>query len=187
MIGFRPLRLVPVLVLLPALMGGGARAEEGGDWLGSLGNFIKDGLGPARTLDDIRKEEERAREAALKAAEMEKAAASARARAVHVPPPLPQEAEVDPAPEVKASSIASTPDVPAPPAKAAARPSASPSLSSALAVPPPPSPAAQAPGFAPPQPKPKRVVQAPPPPEPLISRIAATATLDQAARIGKKP
>lgn len=169
-----------------------ARAEEqGSDWLGAVGDFVRAGLGPARTIDDIRREEERAREAHEAAAAKSEAAPAVNAVAHPAP--------VAPAPAGEAEAVAAP--VFAAPAPAPVRnvPEVRPVTKPAAAAIPVPAPvarpamAATAPAPAPvplpvPVARPKPVaahVPAPQPPaEPLTSRIAATATLDQAIKLG---
>lgn len=156
-----------------------ARAEEQGpDWLGAVGDFVRAGLGPARTIDDIRREEERAREAREAAA-----AKSETAPAVN--------AVVHPAPSVPAPTPSPSVEVEAAPTPVFAAPA--PSRNAPEARPAKPAIAVAAPAPAPvplpvPVARPKPVVAhvpAPQPPaEPLSSRIAATATLDQAIKLG---
>lgn len=150
--------------LLALAVAAPAYAEESGsDWLGSVSDFVRSGLGPPRTIEDIRREEQRRVTEGLKPAEPTQVAP--------VPVAVPA---AEPEPEAAAPVIAApdpVPEIKPEPKKAevTARP----------VVPVPPIPVPEA------KPKPVVRVPVPPlPPEPLTSRIAATATLDQAVKLG---
>ncbi|MGE5476071.1 MAG: hypothetical protein ACM3Q1_05415 [Bacteroidales bacterium] len=178
-------RIVLALLATVALTAPAAAEEQDGDWLGAVGDFVRAGLGPARTIDDIRREEERAREAREAAAAKAEAAAAAKAepapavKVVSHPAPAPV---VPAAPEPEAfAPVVAAPVVPAAPV--APRPQPKPAATAAAAPAPAPVPVPVA------RPKPvvpvaARVPTPPPPPEPLGSRIAATATVDQAIKLG---
>ena len=168
--------------LLVALASPALAADEQGSssWLGAVGDFVSAGLGPARTMDDIRREEEAAREAKAKAelkrdevAPLPKLAAPA---APPPPPPavVPEHGPV-PMPVVAAPAPAPAPVVSKPLAEVK-KPVPQPAPAAAVVPVPAPRPAVPVAVRAAPV--------APPPPEPLTSRIAATATLDQAVKLG---
>ncbi|MBX9634433.1 MAG: hypothetical protein K2X44_05565 [Magnetospirillum sp.] len=173
------IRLGFALVALMATVGTPAAAEEqGSNWLGAVGSFVLNGLGPARTLEDIQREEQRAREtpkpAAPKLAAPVPVAEPEVARPVTPPadPVLAAPVQVAPVPEVK----------PAPePKKAEVKRVEAKPVASAMPVP-------EAKPMPVPEAKPKQAIARTPipqpPPEPLTSRIAATATLDQAVKLG---
>lgn len=142
--------------------------ESGSDWLGSVTDFVRDGLGPPRTVEDMRREEQQRVSEGLTAPEPKLVAPMP----VALPMPAP---EVEP--EVVAPVVAAPmPEIKPEPKKAEVK--AKPVVPVAAALPVMPVPEA----------KPKQVVirvPVPPlPPEPLTSRIAATATLDQAVKLG---
>lgn len=164
-------RIGLALLTAVALASPAAAEEQHSDWLGAVGDFVSAGLGPARTLDDIRREEERAREAAMVIPE------AAPAPEVAPPPPA---AEIDTAPP----PVVAAPAAPVMPRSAmpAPRPAGKPVVPVAAPAPAP---------IPVPAPRPKPVVPvavavpAPvPAPEPPSSRIAATATVDQAIKLG---
>lgn len=189
------------LLALVALTTPAAAEENGPDWLSAVGDFVQAGLGPARTMEDIRREEERARQEVLRdAARQERPAVDEAEIEVKVRPDdgdddgdtaadTAQPATETPAAETSAAVV--PPAVAAPVAKAAAgsrpaaavpaeqaRPSAKPErVATAVPLPVPV-----------PQARPVTArVSVPPPaaaPEPLLSRIAATATVDQAIHLG---
>ncbi|CAA7620786.1 hypothetical protein [Magnetospirillum sp. UT-4] len=146
-----------------ALTAPAAAAE--GDWLKAVGNFLADGLEPARTLEDIVREEQRARQ-------REQAAPAPSVDAAPEPPTriaMPAPAPV-PLPPAATEPAAVPPPAVTPPAAPAPVPAPQP----AAAVPP-PAPAPR-PAMAP--------VRSAPLPSLPTGGIAATATLDQAIRLG---
>lgn len=181
-----------LLALVAMTVPAAAEEETNADWLGVVGDFVMAGLGPARTVEDIRRQEERAREAYLRdLSERENAteasAAPSRDEAeIEVKGVAEDEADTDadvaiaPVPDI-------TSDVPAPvtvPVTAAAGPvpvapeAVAHSLSKPVQQAGAPAPEAVA------KPVVSVAVRVVPPPEPLVSRIAATATVDQAIRLG---
>ena len=181
-----------LLALVAMTVPAAAEEETNADWLGVVGDFVMAGLGPARTVEDIRRQEERAREAYLRdLSERENAteasAAPSRDEAeIEVKGVAEDEADTDadvavaPVPDI-------TSDVPAPvtvPVTATAGPV--PVAPEAVARP--LSKPVQQAGAPAPEAVAKPVVpvavRVVPPPEPLVSRIAATATVDQAIRLG---
>ncbi|MGE5514783.1 MAG: hypothetical protein ACM31D_03075 [Bacteroidota bacterium] len=169
------------LLTAAALASPAAAEEQGSDWLGAVGEFVSAGLGPARTLDDIRREEERAREAREAATAIPEAAPAPKV-ALPAPPPA---AETDAAPPVVAAPVPVAPVAPRSAMPAPPRPAAKPVVAAAPASAPVPVPT----------PRPKPVVPvaaaapapvAAPAPAPEVpgSRIAATATMDQAIKLG---
>ncbi|MBC7905404.1 MAG: hypothetical protein H7Y60_01490 [Rhodospirillaceae bacterium] len=148
--------------LLALAVASPARAEDSGsDWLGSVGDFVRSGLGPPRTLEDIRREEQQRVLEGLKPAEPKLVQPLPAPVPVAAPAPVVE-------PEVVAPVVAAPEIMPAPEPKKA----------QFKAVPPMPVPEAK------PKPVIVRAPIVPPPPEPLTSRIAATATLDQAVKLG---
>ncbi|MBC7952941.1 MAG: hypothetical protein H7Z12_14125, partial [Rhodospirillaceae bacterium] len=145
--------------------------ESGSDWLGSVTDFVRDGLGPPRTVEDIRREEQQRVSEGLKAPEPEPKLVAPMPAAIPMPAP-----EVEP--EVVAPVVAApAPEIKPEPKKAEVK-------VKPVVVP----VAAPAPVMPVPEAKPKPVIVRVPvpllPPEPLTSRIAATATLDQAVKLG---
>ena len=162
-----------------------------------IGDFVLDGLGPAKTADDIMREERE--RAARKLEEARRAEAAQEARTEPQPTPIddqtvkpPVQAAVPPDPvgspprEKAAEPAIPTVQPPAPP------PPKPVAVASVVSNPPPPavkaepvSPTAR-PAFVKAPPKP---IVLPPekPPEILSSRIAATATVTQALRLGGRP
>lgn len=197
------MRMGLALLALVALTTPAAAEEQGSDWLGSVGDFVRAGLGPARTIEDIRRDEERAREAALQGEP-----AKAEPKVAHVAPVEPPPVSPVPGTPVAVTSVAPPVPVPqaAPVAKPAAvrppmtpearpqaRPEPRPQVQSKANVTPVSVPAAVA--TAPvPVPLPEARPKAPAPvaarpteqsaPELPASRIAATATVDQAIKLG---
>lgn len=152
-----------------------AATEPTPRWLSAVGDFVRDGLAPPRTAEDLLRE---GRSAAP--------AAPAQTPAVEAPPAPERLAAPVPVPSIPAPVAAPEPvAAPAPPPAPAKpdlagkkpEPSVQPSPR-AVATPAEIKPRPVAPAAV-------RPVQAPPPPEPLTgSRIAATATLDQAIKLG---
>ncbi|OAN52918.1 hypothetical protein [Magnetospirillum moscoviense] len=142
------------------------------EFLKVIGNFVKDGLGPARTAEDVMREER------------ERTAARPEAKPRAQPEPAPvvaQPAPAAPTPEpIAAQQPVRVAAIAAPVAATVAPPPPPPrktEVSLPAPVPPPPARPAEL--------KPKTIAVAPQPPaEPLTTRIAATATLDQAMRLG---
>lgn len=174
-----------LLALVAMTVPAAAEEETNADWLGVVGDFVMAGLGPARTVEDIRRQEERAREAYLRdLSERENAteasAAPSRDEAeIEVKGVAEDEADTDadvavaPVPDISSDVPAPvTAVVPVAP-EAVARPLSKP-VQQAVA------PAPEA-AVKPVVPVAVRVV---PPSESLVSRIAATATVDQAIRLG---
>lgn len=161
------------LIALPlALLAPSARASENGpDLFGALGKFVLDGLGPARTMEDLLREE---RQAAAAKAQAEKAREGAPVEPVSVSAVQP----AAPLPSVEPEQV---------PAPVAHAPVKSAKLEPVKMVVPEPKAAIIPP---PPRARPAEVARvAPPmvtlpPPEPLKSHIAATATVDQAIKLG---
>ena len=168
-----------VLISVPlALLAGPAVASEAQqpDLLKSLGDFVLNGLGPARTMEDIVREEREA--AARTRARAAEAGRDAEAREV-LPAPPPAVA-IAPSPD----PFHAEPEVVAPAAPPVTLAKVEPARVAMPAatvdiIPPPPRARPQAEAV-----KAMPVSIALPPPEPLKSRIAATATLDQAIRLG---
>lgn len=168
---------VGVAVTAPA-----AAAEPTPPWLSAIGEFVRDGLAPPRTAEDLFREE--------------KAVAPPKPP---TPPPVPVAAP-PPAPAPVPAAIPAAASVFAPepaeapePAKAASSPpKAEAKVEAAVKKPDhsvqPGLRAVVAPAeikARPVLPVAVRPIPAPPPPEPLTgSRIAATATLDQALKLG---
>lgn len=162
-----------LLISVPlALLTLPARASEGNvgdgqpDLFQILGNFVLDGLGPARTMEDIQREEReaRARELQVRRQAEEKAVVAEPALPAPVAEPAPQDA-------VKLAKVE-----PAKPLPAEVKPAAVPVVPVDV-IPPPPK--------ARPQLDAKVLPAAPAvPAEPLKSHIAATASVDQALRLG---
>lgn len=157
------------LIALPlALLAPAAQASENEpDLFRSLGKFVLDGLGPARTMEDIQREERQvahAKAQAEKALDEAKKAEPVAVSAVQ-PAPVPPAAEPEPVPVAIIRAPAKT--VKVEPAKMVV-----PEPKVAI-IPPPP------------RARPVEMVRAvAPPPEPLKSHIAATATVDQAIKLG---
>ncbi|MCR6631069.1 MAG: hypothetical protein NVV74_14050 [Magnetospirillum sp.] len=115
-----------------------AAEEQGNDWLGAVGDFVRAGLGPPRTAEDLRREEGRARDASDANPEGPKAK-SEQPRLVQ---PVPASAPVPAAEPELAAPVPAAPAVvshrsaavaPAPESRAAAKPAAP----AAAPVPPP--------------------------------------------------
>lgn len=154
------------------------------DLFRALGNFVLDGLGPARTMEDIQREEREARARALEA--QRKAEASAEAAAAPDAAP----GDSSPAePVLQAQPVLPDPAKPAPvkmakvdpakpaPVEVAPAPPVTPVAVHVDVIPPPPK--------ARPQMDAKALPAAPAlPAEPLKSHIAATASVDQALKLG---
>jgi len=174
-----PLRLAPALVALLVAAGTPAAAEDkGSSWLGAVGDFVRDGLSPPRTADDIAREEEAARQAKARAPEPAAPKPEPAAPKLALPTPPPPAPVVEPQP---APVLAEPAPVPAP------APAPAPVTKPLAEVKKPaPAPAAvTVPAARPAVPVAVRHAPVPPPPpEPLTSRIAATATLDQAVKLG---
>jgi len=164
------------LIALPlALLAPPALASENEpDLFRSLGKFVLDGLGPARTMEDVQREERQAAAAKAQAEKAQDEAAAAKAEPVSVSAvqpaqPLPAaEPEYVPTPVVHA---------PAKPVKVEQAKMVVPEPRAVIVPPPPRARPVEVVRAAPP------VVNLPPP-EPLKSHIAATATVDQAIRLG---
>ena len=195
-IRLRPL-LLALALLLPA---SSAMAGDEGGFLHSLGQFVLDGLGPPRTMEDIQREERQAAAARL-AAEADSRRAEEAGSAAPSPVMVAVAAQKPESDAVAAPvQVARVDAVVFPPEVSAGTESASPALSSETAVAaPPPTTADRADPSeeprvvaVPPPPRPRpvavetRVAQVAPvlPAEPLKSTIAATATVDQAVRLG---
>lgn len=179
-----------LLALVAMTVPAAAEEETNADWLGVVGDFVMAGLGPARTVEDIRRQEERAREAYLRDLSERENVTEASA----VPSRDEAEIEVKGVAEDEADTdadvaVAPVPDIssdvpvpvsvtaaagPVPVAPEAVAHSLSKPVRQAVA------PALEA-AAKPVGPVAVRVV---PPPEALVSRIAATATVDQAIRLG---
>ena len=166
-----------LLALVAMTVPAAAEEETNADWLGVVGDFVMAGLGPARTVEDIRRQEERAREAYLRDLSERENAAEASAT------PSRDEAEIevkgvaeDEADTDADVAVAPVPDI----SSDVPAPVIVPVTAVAGSVPVAPEAVAR-PLSKPVVPVAVRVV---PPPEPLVSRIAATATVDQAIRLG---
>lgn len=157
---------LPLALLAPSVQA----SEDDPDLFGALGKFVLDGLGPARTMEDVQREE---RQAAAAKAQAEKARDEAAAKAEPVSVSVVQPAAPPPEPEPE---YVSAPVVHAPVKVEPAR-VAVPEVKAAIIPPPPRARPAEVVRAAPP------VVNLPPP-EPLKSHIAATATVDQAIKLG---
>lgn len=168
------------LIALPlALLAPPALASENEpDLFRSLGKFVLDGLGPARTMEDVQREE---RQAAAAKAQAEKARDEAAAKAELLSVSAVQPAQALPAaePEHVAAPVvhAPAPIAPVKPVKVEQAKMVVPEPRAAIVPPPPRARPVELVRAAPP------VVNLPPP-EPLKSHIAATATVDQAIRLG---
>ncbi|MCA1908403.1 MAG: hypothetical protein LDL39_08585, partial [Magnetospirillum sp.] len=137
-----------------------------------LGNFVLDGLGPARTMEDIQREEReaRARELQSRRETEEKAVVAEPA------PPAPVAAAAPVATQQPQDAVKLARVEPAKPLPAEVKPAAVPVVPVDI-IPPPPK--------ARPQLDAKALPAGPAvPAEPLKSHIAATASVDQALRLG---
>lgn len=167
------------LIALPlALLAPPAQASENEpDLFRSLGKFVLDGLGPARTMEDVQREER----LALSKAQAEKARDEAAAKAEPVSVSAVQPAQALPAAEpehVPAPVVhVPAPSAPVKPVKVEQAKMVVPEPRAVIVPPPPRARPVEVVRAAPP------VVNLPPP-EPLKSHIAATATVDQAIRLG---
>lgn len=168
------MRLVVALAAVAVLAATPARAQEiqpgsEADFLSVLGDFILDGLSPPRTAADLAREEEKARAASLKADDAPAAVA----------PPLPAPVAIEPPPEQKTIAAPTSPPVSSPSSPPAAEPAALPAVT-------PPVPEAPPPVVAAPAPRPQPIVVPRPAAEPIpaADRIAGTATLEQAVKLG---
>lgn len=146
-------------------------------WLSAVGDFVRDGLAPPRTVEDLQREE---REQGYRQSQPKPLTPEPVRLAAPVAVPEP----AAPAPVVESVVAPPPPGDPAAIEPRKAVPAVTPAPVAALAP-------APRPVVAPAEVKPRpsapvaRVVQVPPPPEPLTgSRIAATATLDQAIKLG---
>lgn len=149
-----------------------AYAEEpGSDWLGSVTDFVRSGLGPARTLEDIRREEQQRVTEGLKLEPK---------LVAPVPAAIPAPVAAPEVPEAVIAAPVPAPEIKPEPKKAEVKVKPVVPVAVPVVAPLPPIPVPEA--------KPKQVVvrvPVPPlPPEPLSSRIAATATVDQAVKLG---
>lgn len=169
-----------LLALMTAMANPAAAEEQGFNWLGAVGDFVLDGLGPPRTLDDIRREEQRARDSSKPAALPDVAVPEPVPAAVAEPVMPPPEVPVLAAPAQIVPQFEEKP-VPEPKKPEAKRAAEAKPVAPAV-------PVSEAKPMPVPEARPKAVVARvptpPPPPEPLTSRIAATATLDQAVKLG---
>lgn len=154
-------------------------ATETPSWLKSLGTFVRDGVTPPRTAAELAREEEERRQKAIREAEAHKPVL-----VQPVPPPAeaqPPQPEVPPPAAVEVTPAAK-PAKPQPAVAAPVTPTPTPA----------PAPVASEAGPGPlPLPMPKArpkmvvpVIQPPPAPVPATERIAGTATLDQAIKLG---
>lgn len=159
-----------VLAFLPSAQAGES-GKEG--WLGSVGSFLLDGLGPARTMEDIRREEERARDVPLQPVG-EPSAEAAKPQPVEAVKPVmaaPVVPDALPAPDLMPAAAPAVTVAPKP------APAPKPEVKAAAAVAPVPRPAVA--------PHPVAVRAEEPPAAALpANRIAATASLEQAIRLG---
>ncbi|MGE5545787.1 MAG: hypothetical protein ACM33T_02735 [Solirubrobacterales bacterium] len=188
---FRTIPGAALALVLAAAFAAPASAEEAGDFLGSIGSFVKQGLAPPRTAEELLREEDKARLAPKPAVERPVAPAAPAVQAAPAHPPAPAAvAEPVPAEPPAAEPKAAPASITAPAAAPVTPPRPAPSHP---AVPPPPAePAVSAPAPIPapipaPPPKPRQIQVAPQPkPEPVspADRIAGTATLDQAVKLG---
>lgn len=167
-----------LLISVPlALLTLPARASEGNvgdgqpDLFQILGNFVLDGLGPARTMEDIQREEREARARELQARRQAEEKAVAAEPAPPAPVVVAPVAEPAPRDAVKLAKVEPAKPLPAE-VKSAALP-----VVPVDVIPPPPK--------ARPQLDAKVLPAAPAvPADPLKSHIAATASVDQALRLG---
>ncbi|OJX79516.1 hypothetical protein [Magnetospirillum sp. 64-120] len=163
------------------------------DLFRALGDFVMGGLGPARTMEEIQREEGEARAKALAA--KRKAEAEASDEGTAPVEALAPQAVAAPAPQAVAASAAA----PAKPAPAPSAPVKMAKVEPAKPVPAEAKPAEYATPVAvhvpvdiippPPKARPQFEAKALPvapalPAEPLKSRIAATASVDQALKLG---
>ncbi|MBI2240357.1 MAG: hypothetical protein HYU59_06080 [Magnetospirillum gryphiswaldense] len=154
------------------------------DLFRALGDFVMGGLGPARTMEEIQREEGEARAKALAA--KRKAEAEASDETIPAEAPVPQ-------------AVAAPATAPAKPAQAPSAPVKMAKVEPAKPVPAEAKPAEHVTPVAvhvpvdiippPPKARPQGDVKALPaapvlPTEPLKSRIAATASVDQALKLG---
>lgn len=158
-----------------ALLAGPAAASDSDsepDLFGVLSTFVLNGLGPARTMEDIQREERQAAVAARAAAAAEEAAQKAASSSLSDAAAQEPMAAM-PAPEALPESVPPVKVAKVEPAKVI------PSQPKIDVIPPPPQarPRSESAKIAPP-------AVTLPPPEPLKSHIAATATVDQAIRLG---
>lgn len=162
---------LPLALLAPAVQA----SENEPDLFRSLGKFVLDGLGPARTMEDVQREE---RQAAAAKAQAEKARDDAADKVEPVAVSAVQPAQALPAAEPEPVPVAAIVRSPAKPVKVEPAKMVVPEPKVAI-IPPPPRarPVEMVRAVAPP------VVNLPPP-EPLKSHIAATATVDQAIKLG---
>lgn len=182
----RALTAAALVLTVTASLAAPAAAEEATpQWLSTLGAFVRDGLAPPRTAEDVLREEAAPKPAPKPVPVAAPAPAPAPepvrvAQPQPAPPPAPPAAIEPPSPPAAAPVVNAAP-APAPP---------KPETAFKKTEPPQPSPRAVAPAELKPRPVVPVAVRpaappAPPPPEPLTgSRIAATATLDQAMRLG---
>jgi len=173
----RNVLLISVPLALLALPVRASDAEAGNDLFRALGDFVLGGLGPARTMEDIQREERDARARALEAQRKPEAAVveDAVAKTDAEPSVASQPVPVTAPAAVKVAKVEPAKVLPAEvkPVVPAAVPAALP----ADVVPPPPK--------ARPQQDAKALPAAPAiPAEPLKSHIAATASVDQALKLG---
>jgi hypothetical protein len=168
-------RAVAIAALIVAAVPARAAEESGSDLLNIIGTFVKDGLGPARTAEDLFKEDRQRLQAKPAKPAETTAEVAPPVKAEPVRAALAEPVRIEPAVDapikvavVKVAPVAAQRPVPRkiePVAVPPARP---------VAAPPPEA-----------KTRPATIHVAPsPPPEPVGSRIAATATLDQAMRLG---
>ncbi|AVM74414.1 hypothetical protein [Magnetospirillum gryphiswaldense] len=169
------------LIALPlALLAPPALASENEpDLFRSLGKFVLDGLGPARTMEDVQREERQAAAAKAQAEKVRDEEAAAKAEPVSVSAAQPAQALPAAEPEYVPTPVvhAPAPIAPVKPVKVEQAKMVVPEPKAAIVPPPPRARPVEVVRAAPP------VVNLPPP-EPLKSHIAATATVDQAIRLG---
>jgi hypothetical protein len=167
------------LIALPlALLAPAAQASENEpDLFRSLGKFVLDGLGPARTMEDVQREERQVAHAKAQAEKDRDEARKAEPVSVSVSVSAVQPAQAQPAAEPELVPVAVV-RAPAKLVKVEPAKMVVPEPKVAI-IPPPPRarPVEMVRAAAPP------VVNLPPP-EPLKSHIAATATVDQAIKLG---
>lgn len=172
--------VIPVFLALAVGAKPALAADSEPDLFQSLGKFVMDGLGPARTMEDIVRDERKAAQARAAAEEED------RVRADEVAVSAVPVAPIEVAEPVAAAPLV-VPAVPTPVKMAKVEPA---KVESAKAEPakvvvpvvvdvimPPPLPRPHVAEV-------KAVPVVLPPPEPLKSHIAATATLDQAVKLG---
>lgn len=177
----RNVLLISVPLALLALPARASDAESGAaqpDLFRALGDFVLGGLGPARTMEDIQREEREARARALEAQRKPEATAVEQpvAKTDAEPTQAPSAPPVAPA-AVKVAKVEPAKVLPAETKPAAVPVAVVPVALPVDVIPPPPRARPQLDG--------KALPAAPTvPAEPLKSHIAATASVEQALKLG---